>query len=93
LAGHPLIESEGVRALLKRLLYAYYLHDPTVGYCQGMNLIMALLYIIDASAEGRVLETGDKADEEGIFWLFDATSFSGLSRHIPRECPTGSYDD
>lgn len=45
------IESGGVPRL-RRVLTAYSLHDPTVGYCQGMNRLaaVALLYLLEEDA-------------------------------------------
>ncbi|RLN51405.1 hypothetical protein BBJ29_000662 [Phytophthora kernoviae] len=43
------------RAQLRRILRAYSLRNPSVGYCQGLNFIVAFLMLI--------------ADEEAVFWL------------------------
>ncbi len=39
-SGHPVMEGGGKRAL-RRVLAAFAMHDPKVGYCQGMNFIAA----------------------------------------------------
>ena len=44
---------------LSDILRAYSLHNPTVGYCQGMNLITANLLLICATSED-------------VFWLLSA---------------------
>ncbi|KAJ9511455.1 hypothetical protein QJQ45_029884 [Haematococcus lacustris] len=41
-AGHAVM-SEGGRLALRRILAAYALHNPGVGYCQGTNYIAAVL--------------------------------------------------
>ncbi|KAG7396463.1 TBC protein [Phytophthora boehmeriae] len=43
------------RSQLRRILRAYSLRNPSVGYCQGLNFIVAFLMLI--------------ADEEVVFWL------------------------
>lgn len=47
--------SESGRDQLRRILRAYSLRNPSVGYCQGLNFIVAFLMLI--------------ADEEVVFWL------------------------
>lgn len=39
------------RRRLEEILKAYSLHNPDVGYCQGMNLITANLLLICATSE------------------------------------------
>ena len=43
--------SEGIKNL-ERILLAYCVHNPTIGYCQGMNFIVAiaLLFIMPEDA-------------------------------------------
>lgn len=41
--NHPLFQKEGYRDKLQRLLTAYSLREPIIGYCQGMNAIAAVL--------------------------------------------------
>ena len=43
--GHPLLDGIG-RDALRRVLCAYALHNPAVGYCQGMNFLAALLLLL-----------------------------------------------
>ena len=50
-----LYESEEGLAMLRRVLLAYSLHNPTVGYAQSMNFICALCLLF--------------MDEEQAFWL------------------------
>ena len=45
---------------LGRVLQAYSAHNPTVGYCQGMNYVAGLLLLVMNGVE------------EQTFWLFDA---------------------
>jgi hypothetical protein len=47
--------SESGRDKLRRILRAYSLRNPSVGYCQGLNFIVAFLMLM--------------ADEEVVFWL------------------------
>ncbi|KAK9808174.1 hypothetical protein WJX73_005269 [Symbiochloris irregularis] len=47
---------EGMDAL-RRVLVAYSVHQPSVGYCQGMNYLAAILLL------------AMKQDEEDAFWL------------------------
>uniref|UniRef100_A0A3P9D5I1 Growth hormone-regulated TBC protein 1 n=1 Tax=Maylandia zebra TaxID=106582 RepID=A0A3P9D5I1_9CICH len=49
----------GMQKALFNVLLAYGHHNPTVGYCQGMNFIAGYLMIITK-------------DEEKSFWLMDA---------------------
>ena len=48
------------QASLRRVLKAYSLHDPEVGYCQGMNFIAGMLLTI--------------VSEEEAFWMLVGTS-------------------
>ncbi|KAH7479358.1 Growth hormone-regulated TBC protein 1 [Phytophthora ramorum] len=47
--------SQSGRDQLRRILRAYSLRNPSVGYCQGLNFIVAFLMLM--------------ADEEAVFWL------------------------
>ncbi|KAK1948018.1 Growth hormone-regulated TBC protein 1 [Phytophthora citrophthora] len=47
--------SESGRDQLRRILRAYSLRNPAIGYCQGLNFIVAFLMLM--------------ADEENVFWL------------------------
>lgn len=49
---------EAGRDQLRRVLRAYSLRNPSVGYCQGLNFIVAFLMLV--------------ADEENVFWLLSA---------------------
>ena len=40
---HSLFQTSGGRAKLQRVLHAYALHDPGVGYCQGMAFVAGIL--------------------------------------------------
>jgi len=42
---------------LQRILVAYSVHMPSVGYCQGMNYLAAMLLLVL------------KADEVNAFWV------------------------
>lgn len=58
---------KGKIPVLHRILRAYLLHNPEIGYCQGMNFMVgfALLYL----------------DEEGSFWLLVAVMEIFFSSH------------
>ncbi|KAI5639458.1 hypothetical protein M9H77_00599 [Catharanthus roseus] len=43
--GHPALDDYG-RNSLRRLLYAYARHNPSVGYCQAMNFFAGLLLLM-----------------------------------------------
>jgi len=45
--------------VLRRVLYAYVMRNPTIGYCQGMNFIVAKLLTC--------------MDEEAAFWVMTQT--------------------
>jgi hypothetical protein len=53
----PWVQSEPGQVSLSRVLFAFAHHNPTVGYCQGMNYVVALLLV----ALGH--------DEEAAFWV------------------------
>ncbi|XP_022765811.1 LOW QUALITY PROTEIN: ecotropic viral integration site 5 protein homolog [Durio zibethinus] len=53
--GHPALNDHG-RDSLRRLLLAYARHNPSVGYCQGMNFFAGLLLLL--------------MPEENAFWTF-----------------------
>ncbi|KAF5737124.1 TBC1 domain family member 8B-like isoform X2 [Tripterygium wilfordii] len=43
--GHPALDEDG-RDSLRRLLIAYALHNPAVGYCQAMNFFAGILLLL-----------------------------------------------
>ena len=49
--------TEEGRAALRRVLLAYSVHEPGVGYCQGMNYIVSMLLLCMRQCE------------EGAFWV------------------------
>ncbi|KAL3697641.1 hypothetical protein R1sor_011717 [Riccia sorocarpa] len=54
--SHPWVDSPEGQATLRRVLVAYSFRDSSVGYCQGMNYVAALLLL--------VMKT-----EEDAFWM------------------------
>jgi len=60
--GAPFLDAGGgvQRARLGRLLKLYALHDPSVGYCQGMGDLLAVLLRVWPD------------DDAGAFWAFGA---------------------
>jgi hypothetical protein len=42
--GHPVMQ-DGGRVALRRVLAAYALHNPAIGYCQGRTLIIGFLML------------------------------------------------
>eukprot|EP00958_Prasinococcus_capsulatus_P029269 scaffold7384_cov396-Prasinococcus_capsulatus_cf.AAC.4 len=53
LPEHPALSDER-REVLKQLLLTYAKHNPSVGYCQGINFVAGLLLLF--------------LDEEDAFW-------------------------
>lgn len=43
--NHPWLQEADGQAALRRVLAAYSVHNPTVGYCRSMNNIVALLLV------------------------------------------------
>lgn len=60
------------QASLRRVLKAYSLHDPDVGYCQGMNFIAGMLLTI--------------VSEEEAFWMLVGTYELKMNRQTCRIC-------
>ena len=50
-------ENVDAQETLRRVLLAYARHNPSTGYCQGMNYIGAFLWLV-------------MGDEESVFWVF-----------------------
>ncbi|KAK9806629.1 hypothetical protein WJX73_002174 [Symbiochloris irregularis] len=48
--GHPVMDKTG-RSALRRILLAYSLHNPDVGYCQGMNFVAGALLLFMAEED------------------------------------------
>eukprot|EP00026_Physarum_polycephalum_P001815 Phypoly_transcript_01818.p1 GENE.Phypoly_transcript_01818~~Phypoly_transcript_01818.p1 ORF type:complete len:898 (+),score=138.55 Phypoly_transcript_01818:81-2774(+) len=44
--GHPLFEAEDGKAILRRILLAYALRNPNIGYCQSMNVLAAFILLV-----------------------------------------------
>jgi hypothetical protein len=44
-ANHPWLQEPDGQAALRRVLAAYSVHNPAVGYCRSMNNIAALLLV------------------------------------------------
>ncbi|KXS14903.1 TBC-domain-containing protein [Gonapodya prolifera JEL478] len=60
---------EGLEAL-RRVLYSYSLHNPQLGYCQAMNLLVACLLVY--------------LSEEQAFWVLDITVTRLLPQYYTR---------
>ena len=54
------IQSDAGQAALRRVLFAFAHHNPTIGYCQGMNYVAALLIVTM------------EHDEEAAFWVLSS---------------------
>ena len=50
-------ENVDAQETLRRVLLAYARHNPSTGYCQGMNYVGAFLWLV-------------MGDEESVFWVF-----------------------
>jgi len=48
--GHTLFESEEGKSMLRRILLAYALRNPSVGYCQSMNVLAAFILLVTEPA-------------------------------------------
>ena len=55
--GHLMFATQDGLAALQRVLAAYSIHCPAVGYCQSLNFIVAMMLLF--------------LDEEEAFWLLD----------------------
>lgn len=55
--GHRMFATPDGLAALRRVLVAYSVHAPSVGYCQSLNFVVAMLLLF--------------TDEEHAFWLLD----------------------
>ena len=55
--GHRMFATPDGLAALRRVLEAYSAHSPAVGYCQSLNLVVAMLLLF--------------VNEEEAFWLLD----------------------
>lgn len=53
---------------LQRILYAFVVYKPEVGYCQGMNKIVGNLLLADNPSD----DTKGRMTEEDLFWVFVA---------------------
>ena len=74
------VGSSAIHQSLRNVLHAYALHDPQVGYVQGMNLIAGFLLACSAESLGKLKQgqkngKGDenrkaRVDERQTFWVF-----------------------
>jgi TBC1 domain family member 6 len=55
--GHPVFDSRAGLASLRRLLAAFAVHNPDLGYCQGLNFLAGYLLLL--------------LSEEQAFWVLD----------------------
>lgn len=63
------LDKSRVEAKIRRILRAYVMYNPRVGYCQGMNFLVRVL-----------IEVAD--DEADIFWLFVGLSEPEINRNL-----------
>ena len=83
--GHPLLDGIG-RDALRRVLCAYALHNPAVGYCQGMNFLAALLLLLmEVRLSYFNLLMGNYADV--VFFNRRNPRFGAWARSSRTSCP------
>ena len=68
---------EGTEAL-RRVLLAFSVHNPAIGYCQSMNYITAMLLLVLAK------------DEESAFWVLVALLDNGANLPFVTSCLSAS---
>ena len=68
---------EMIRGALRNVLLAYSIHDPAVGYCQGMHCVAASALLPEAGAG----EPLGLADEENAFLWLDMVVHDILPRY------------
>ena len=67
--GHKFIDTSKGRHVMSRILGAYSLHNPRIGYTQSMNFLAALSYVV-------------VTEEEDAFWVFVELMSAFSSFHI-----------
>ncbi|KAG2487815.1 hypothetical protein HYH03_013659 [Edaphochlamys debaryana] len=58
--GHPYLAAPEGQAAMRRILLAFSIHNPVVGYCQGLNYIAGLVLL------------AVNKDQEATFWILVA---------------------
>ena len=71
--NHRLTGDEEGKARLRRILGAYAVRNPLVGYCQGLNFLAATFLLVFCPDVGDDESTADVGDDESTaFWCFVA---------------------